>query len=192
MSWGLITPSAARQISGRCFSKKTSPVPAHSHHGLQHCWAIHQMGCDSFRHGGKSRACQIFPYVYQILYNPRLRLSSPPAPHWESTVRGFTDNVPTAIQNITYHSTILKFSFGTGDRAMSALKVWQSLRERKMVKLRRWLFYSNPQLLFLITIKTKVSFFSPFFSCYFCRKCTSQFIKCFTVCKSNLGWMELG
>lgn len=142
---------------------KTAPVPGPSHHGLQHGWAIHPMGCDSFQRRGKSRACQIFPYVYQILYNPLLGVSSPPVLRWESTVRGFTDNVPMAIQNTAYHSTIFKFSFRTGDRAMSALKVWQSLRERKMVKLLRWLFYSNPQLLFLITIKTKASLSFLFF-----------------------------
>lgn len=66
---------------------------------------------------------------------------------------------------ISYHSMSFNFSFRNGDKVMSALRVWQHMRERKMVTLHSWLFYSNTHLLFLITIKKKKS--SLFFQLFF-------------------------
>lgn len=86
---------------------------------------------------------------------------------------------------LLYHSTIFKFSFRNGDKVMSALRVWQYLRERKTVKLHSWLFYGNPHLLFLITIKNTF----PLFFSYFSRTCTFQFMQ--WTCESNLGWMAV-
>lgn len=88
---------------------------------------------------------------------------------------------------ISYHSTIFNFSFRNGDKVMSALRVWQHMRERKMVTLHSWLFYSNTHLLFLITIKKIL----PFFSAIFPGHVHFNLCNGYAVCKSNLGWMAV-
>lgn len=89
---------------------------------------------------------------------------------------------------ISYHGAIFKFRFRNGDKVMSALKIWQYLRERKMVKLHSWLFYSNPQLLFLITIKKKNLFV---FLAIFPGHVHFNFCNGYAMCKSTLGCMAL-
>lgn len=46
-------------------------------------------------------------------------------------VREFIDNVPIAIQNITYHSPIFKLSFGSGDKSNVCFKSLAVLEGRE-------------------------------------------------------------
>lgn len=188
MNWGLKMLSTARQFSGRWFSKnhcRASTLPLWPTARLKSPRNVLQVISTQRKSFNLPNISHMFIKYFIIHYQ---RVSSPLTQCCEEMARSSLTKCQFLFK-ISYHSTIFKFSFRNGDKVMSALKIWQYLRERKMVKLHSWLFYSNPQLLFLITIKknkTPLCFLAIFPGDVRFDSCNG-----YAVCKSTLGCMAL-